>query len=64
MITVTSRTAARAVMILAGGVLLGLGVLAAVTNRVTGHEALGGFTAFLICLGAALALRRQNRRQS
>ena len=61
MITVTGRTAAVAVMVLAGAVLAALGVTAIVTNRVTGHEALSGFIALLTGTGAALWLRRQNR---
>lgn len=61
MITVTGRTAAIAVMILAGLVLVGLGVLTVVTNRVTGHEALSGFIALLAGTAAALWLRRDKR---
>lgn len=59
--TVTGRTAAKAVMILAGLALAALGVTTIVTNRVTGHEALGFFAALLTGAGAALWLRRQNR---
>ena len=62
MITVTGRTAAIAVMYLAGLVLGSLGVVAVITNRVTGHEALSGFIAFLAGTAAALWLRRENRR--
>ena len=62
MITVTGRTAAKAVMILAGLVLIALGALAVVTNRVTGREALGGFAALLAGTIAALWLRRASRR--
>lgn len=61
-VTVTGRTAAIAVMILAGLILAALGVLAVVTNRVTGHEALSGFTALLAGAAAALWLRRHGRR--
>ena len=61
MITVTGRTAAKAVMVLAGLALVTLGVVATVTNRVTGHEALLGFIALLTATAAALWLRRQNR---
>ena len=62
MITVNGRTAAKAVMVLAGLVLAALGVIATATNRVTGHEALLGFIALLTATAAALWLRRQNRR--
>ena len=61
MITVNGRTAAVAVMILAGLALAALGATAIVTNRVTGHEALGFFAALMAGTGAALWLRRQNR---
>jgi hypothetical protein len=61
MITVTGRTAAIAVLTLAGLALTALGVLSMVTNRVTGHEALTGFIALLIGTAAALWLRRDKR---
>lgn len=61
MITVTGRTAAIAVMAIAGLALMALGVLAVVTNRVTGHEALSGFIALLAGTAAALWLRRDKR---
>lgn len=61
MITVTGRTVAIAVMILAGLALTALGVLTVVTNRVTGHEALSGFIALLAGTVAALWLRRDKR---
>lgn len=60
--TVNGRLIARAVMALAGLDLAVIGVLAVVTNRVTGREALGGFTALLAGAAAALWLRRENRR--
>lgn len=61
--TVSGRTVAKAVMTIAGLALVALGVLAAVTNRVTGHEALSGFIALLACTAAALWLRRDNRQR-
>lgn len=61
MFTVTGRTAAITVMVIAGVVLVALGVLAVVTNRVTGHEVLSGFVALLAGTAAALWLRRDKR---
>lgn len=61
MITVNGRTAAKAVMVLAGVALAALGVTTIVTNRVTGHEALGGFIALLTGTAAALWYRRDKR---
>lgn len=62
MITVTGRLAARVVLGVSGAALAALGVLAVVTNRVTGHEALSGFIALLVGTGAALWLRRHGRQ--
>ena len=51
-----------AVLALAGLSLVALGVATIVTNRLTGHEALGFFAAVLVGTAAALWLRRENHR--
>jgi len=42
--------------------LAALGVLSAVSDRVTGHEVLAGFTALLVAAGSAAWLRRDRLR--
>jgi hypothetical protein len=62
MITVTGRLVAAIIMILAGLALAAIGTFIAVSGRLTGHEALAGFTALLAAAGAALWLRRDRLR--
>lgn len=59
-----ARLAARVLMAFSGLALTALGVTSVVTSRVTGHEALVGFAALLAGTGAALWLRRENRKGS
>jgi F0F1-type ATP synthase assembly protein I len=59
----SARLAARVLMLIAGLALTALGVTSAVTNRVTGHEALAGFAAILLGVGTALWLRRDKRKR-
>lgn len=58
----TGRLAARVVLTLSGLALAALGVTSAVSNRVTGHEALGFVAALFAGTAAALWLRQDGRR--
>ena len=58
MITVTGRLIAATVMILAGSTLAALGSFAAVTNRVTRPELVGGLVVLVVAAVAAAWLRR------
>jgi hypothetical protein len=58
---IAGRHVARFVLALAGLSLVALGVTTVVSNRLTGHEALGFFAALLTGTAAALWLRRDKR---
>lgn len=57
----TGRLAARILMAVSGLALAALGITSVVTNRFTGHQALGFFAAVLVGTAAALWLRRDKR---
>ncbi len=62
MSTVTSRRLARVALAAAGIAGVVLGVISAVSNRVTGPEAAGWFAVLIVGSGAAAWLRGTGRR--
>ena len=60
--TIDGRFAAAVTAILAGAALIVLGVVGAVSNRLTPPEVIGGCVAILVGAIAALWLRKESRQ--
>ncbi len=62
MITINGRFFAAAAAIIAGAALITLGIVGAVSNRLTPRELVGGCIAILVGATAALWLFRESRQ--